>query len=669
MAISTVPEDFADLADFLSDYVAECDEHLTAAGRVLLDIEAAPERVERGQLEGLFRNFHTVKGLSGMVGLREAERLAHSLESYLGAIRKRQVAFSPAGIDLLIEGVRMLERIIAARRDDVAPPEVEALIDQVVTLLPKDTAPATAAPLLSEPTISKPAGIAEDRQAKIDRARQRGLEIWRVTFIPTPALAERGISVNTVREQLQGAGELLYAEPIIAPGREISFDFFVASRDEDFRSAVNLDGLTVVSYAPTIQPGSESIPGSIRPVRALSSESQVRVDLGRLDDLMRTVGELVITRARLDNSLERVSPALRVGDRRELQETSLTLERQLRTLREGVMRVRLVPVRDAFARMQFVVRDLARETGKDVGLELIGETTEIDKFVVERLADPLLHLVRNAVSHGIELPAERIAVGKPPRGRLSLRAATAGGAVLIEVEDDGRGIDPELIFSRARELGLVPTGMPVDAAGVLEVISAPGFSTRETADRASGRGVGMDVVRRAVEELGGDLALDNRLGRGARFTARLPLTLAIADALIIAVGGQTFAVPQVVVREVVHVEVGAATALENNELLRHREGVLPLLRLTDLFGMPRPKNAFSALIVGDGGQAFAVAADRVLGLREIVVRPLADPLVQAPGLAGATELGDGRAVLILDTAGLARAACTRPRPSAAIPGD
>jgi two-component system chemotaxis sensor kinase CheA len=361
----------------------------------------------------------------------------------------------------------------------------------------------------------------------------------------------------------------------------------------------------------------------------------------------------------MDNGLGRIAGAIPGREWRELEETSRAMERHLRDLREGVMRVRLVPVRDVFARMRFVARDIAREAGREVDLVLTGEATEVDKFVVERLADPLLHLVRNAVSHGLEPPAERVAAGKPARGRIDLRAAAAGGAIVVEVEDDGRGVDPDEVFARARAIGLVPPDTPTDPAAVLDLLCTPGFSTRETADRASGRGVGMDVVRRAVEDLGGELVLHTRPGRGTRFTAHLPLTLAIADALIVVVGGLTYAIPQTAVREIVQVEPGTAVTLENNELLRHRGGVVPLVRLSDLFGTARPAGAFPALVVGDGGQAVALAADRVIGLREVVVYPLADPLVQVPGLSGATELGDGRPVLILDTAGLVRHARTR----------
>jgi two-component system chemotaxis sensor kinase CheA len=318
------------------------------------------------------------------------------------------------------------------------------------------------------------------------------------------------------------------------------------------------------------------------------------------------------------------------------------------------MRVRMTQVRDLFARMRLVIRDLTREAGKEVDLTLTGEETEVDKFVIERMADPLLHLVRNAVSHGLETTAERHAAGKSARGRISLSAATAGGMILLEIEDDGRGVRAEEVFARAREAGLVAQDAATDPAAVLDLLCSPGFSTRGEADLASGRGVGMDVARRAVEGLGGTLSLSTRSGAGSRFTARLPLTLAIADVFTVAIGGQIFAIPQIAVREVIPVEREATTVFENNELVRFQGGAIPLLRLGDVFGSPRPTGDFVALVTGEGTAAVALAVDRAIGLREVVVRALADPLVQAPGIGGATELGDGRPILILDPVGLAR---------------
>jgi two-component system chemotaxis sensor kinase CheA len=653
-----------DTAALFPEYVAECEEHLTSAGQTLLDLESAPGKFDREQLDGLFRNFHTVKGLSGMVGLQEAERLAHNLENYLGAIRKGIIPLSDEGVAVLVEGVRSLERVIAARAGGEAIPDVGPLVVRITALLPdQETGSPPTSPIVPDlgPNPSDPP---PDPFARANAAVRNGNRVWRVRFEPSPVLTERGVTVNAVRERLREAGEIIHAQPIVTPGR-VAFAFLVLSERVDFAASFQEGGLTVEQYRPSLRNEVEAapfVPG--QRANSMTPTNLVRVDLSRLDELMRTIGELVITRARLDNGLGRIATSLPAFEWRDLRETSLSLERQLRDLREGVMRVRLVPIRNVFGRMRFVVRDLTREMGKEVDLVLTGEETEVDKFVVERLADPLLHLIRNAVSHGLESPTERMASGKSRRGRIDLRAAAAGGAIAIEVEDDGWGIDIEQAFARARSAGLVAPDAVADPVGLLELICSPGFSTRESTDRASGRGVGMDVVARAVEDLGGTLALSTQVGRGTRFTVRLPLTLVIADALIVTVAGQTYAVPQTAVREVVEIALGATTTLENNELISHRGGVLPLLRLTDVFGTKRPTGAYTALIIGEGMATFALATDRVIGLREVVIRPLADPLVQVPGIAGATELGDGRAVLILDAVGLARYSRSRRRPNA-----
>jgi two-component system chemotaxis sensor kinase CheA len=390
---------------------------------------------------------------------------------------------------------------------------------------------------------------------------------------------------------------------------------------------------------------------------ALAPSNVVRVDLARLDDLMRMIGELVISRSHLDDNLKRVEDSLPSAEWQALQENNLAFERQLRYLREGVMRVRMVPIGEVFERMHFVVRDLAREYQKRVRIELDGQRTEIDKLLVERLMDPLLHLVRNAISHGLEPESERVAQGKPPEGVIALRASTSGETVVIEVEDDGRGIDSEHVARRAREKRLIAADAIDDPSRLLDIICEPAFSTREEADRASGRGVGMNVVRNTVVDLGGSLALDTRAGRGTRFTIQLPLTLAITDALIVDAGGQRYAVPQSSVREVIEIDPASVTALENNEVVRYRGGVLPLLRLARLFGLKeRSGRALYALVAVGGQNPVAIVVDRLSGQREVVVRTFTDPLIRIAGIAGATELGDGRVVLILDLPALARAA-------------
>jgi two-component system chemotaxis sensor kinase CheA len=386
----------------------------------------------------------------------------------------------------------------------------------------------------------------------------------------------------------------------------------------------------------------------------LAPSHYVRVDLSRLDDLMRMIGDLVISRARLADTLTRVEKFVPATEWRVVQDNTLMIERQLRDLREGVMRVRLVAVGEIFRRMPFVVRDLERDTGKAVDLAIHGQDTEIDKFVIERMLDPVLHLVRNAVSHGVETPAERIAAGKPERATITLSAASVGDLVILEVADDGRGIDVDFVRARARAAGLVVPDGELDGDALLEILCAPGFSTRAAADRTSGRGVGMAVVQTTVQELGGRLSLDQTPGQGTHFVIELPLTLAISDAIIARVGTETFAVAQSAIREVMEVDPAAIDAIENHEMVAYRDGVLPIVRLAAVFGLTaRPGRALHVFVVGHGLSAVGLAVDRIVGQREIVVRPLADSLVKVEGVVGATDLGDGRAVLILDAQRLA----------------
>ncbi len=359
-----------DLSDLFADYLVECDEHLTGIKHLLLSLEANHGVVGREHLDGLFRHFHTIKGLSGIAGVREAEQLAHHLEEYLGAVRKGVAALSGAGVSVLADGVKTLEAVIGARRDHLPAPGVAPLIERVVVLLATHAEPEPSS------SASHPSGEARRRTGpppeklvSIRAALGAGARAWSVTFVPTPALAERGTNVGTVRERLKVFGEIAHAEPGPVPGGGITFTFLVLSRDVDFVTGVAADGVTVVPYEP---PASQSFIEPAPETASLAPRNVVRVDLARLDELMQTVGELVITRARLDTALERVAAGLPAADRRELHETSLAVERQLRDLREGVMRVRLVPVRDVFARMRFVVRDLARESGQDVELVLAG---------------------------------------------------------------------------------------------------------------------------------------------------------------------------------------------------------------------------------------------------------------------------------------------------------
>lgn len=620
---------------FLDDYYAECDEHLVSIRRSLVTLEDEVDAgvVDRAVLDNLFRSFHTLKGISGMVGLAAAEQLAHHLESQLRELREGTTILSSSGFETLTAGVSLLENVINARRSDQPIPA----IDEIVERLQSVSSSPLSAPLKSEP-----------READAPAAR------WQVEFTPTAELAERGVNVNSVRSRLQAIGELLHAKPIVKGAGEIAFQFVLVTNTAPAELKVlEADGLV---FEP-LQEEKKTREASLVPT--IAPASVVRVDLDRLDELMRIIGELVISRTRLEDQVTDLKRTAPPAVWRSLQETSSTMARQLRDLRESVMRVRMVQIGEIFERMTFVVRDLARENGKKIIVQLSGGDTEIDKFLVERMMDPFMHLVRNAVSHGFETVAEREAQGKRSEGVLSLSATAAGDHIVIEIADDGRGIDRRLVSGRAKARGLHTENTELDDRALLELICTPGFSTRDEADRESGRGVGMDVVKKAIEELGGSISLATKIGEGTTFTIELPLTLAIAEALIVSVNGQRFAVPQSAVREVLEVETASTKVLENNEIIPYRGKILPLLRLARVFEMNHERgDRFHVLVIGEEASAVGLAVDRILGQREIVVRAIKDPIAQSRGIAGATELGDQRVVLILDIGALRQLAVT-----------
>lgn len=651
-------------AEFLDDFFAECDEHLTIIRRNLLAIEAftGQERIPQPVLDELFRSFHSLKGLAGMVGAQALEQVTHEVENYLRLLRLGLARLTHAGLDALVAATGASEQAIVAFKDQAPAIDVGAVVEHLSALGTEAATPDRIEPRPSDRTVA--VSLTPDERVQIEAASAEQIPLWVFHFHPSAALAERGINVTIIRERLQGLGTIVRAAPTVLPGGSITFEFVVAtSAAEDQFVGWHDDGLEHQPYLaePASDDQAPAIATSVAeapPLQAVTPTNIVRVDLTRLDELMQLIGELVITRSRLDNRLLRLEQAVTVQEWRELLDVNRLLERQLRTLRSAVTRTRMVPIGDVFARMQFAIRDLARDGGQHVRLDLSGHETAIDKFVVDRITDPLLHLVRNAISHGLEPPAERLAAGKPAEGTIALRASTTGDEVAIEIEDDGRGVDATAVAARARRLGLLDATTRPDEEQLLDILCAPGFSTRDTADRASGRGVGMAVVQKTVQQLGGRLRLQTRPGQGSRFTIHLPLTLLIVDALIVDVGCQRFAMPLSAVSELIDVQELTPVAFENNLLVNIRGKILSLIHLAQRFGSREPGLQRYAMVVGDERSMAGLVIDRLIGKHEIVVRPLADPLVDVDGFSGATELGDGRAVLILDASALVRGPAT-----------
>ncbi len=647
--------------ELLDDFYAECDEQLTTIRTHLAQLAggAAGPEVTAAALEAVFRSLHSFKGNAAIVGLAGAEGLAHAAETLLRRLTRREIQLDARLLHLLEQVAHRLENIVTAFREQQPLPPVEDLRGPLKAHELPSSAPVEPAgtdPLLEPNTAPGPALDAGASATPEGRSAT-------AVFHPSPDLDQRGINVNTVRERLGQFGTIASATPAVLPGGKVSFRFAVVLSPEvgelpDWTD----DGISWLETAGHPDHPAAGADGGTGAAPAAGGAHIVRVDLSRLDDLMRIAGEMVILRSRLQERLARVT-----GDTAGLQEVNHGLSRALRDLRTGIMRVRLVPVREIFSRIPFVVRDLTRDTDKKVRLVLEGQDTEVDKYIVERLREPLLHLVRNAISHGIESSGQRLAAGKPANATLRLRASTLGDAVQIQITDDGRGIDVERVAQRAREAGLaVPE--PLDHANLLRLICTPGFSTRQAADRASGRGVGMAVVETALRELGGTVSLDSGLGEFTEFTLRLPLSLAIADTFIAQVGDHLCAIPQGQTQEVIQVDSAEIRTLNEAEVVPHRGALLPVLHLRRLFELESVPRPFTVLVVvtTDSG-LLGLAVDRMVGQREVVVRPFRDALLRVPGFSGATELGDGRPVLILDPLTVRQAAAPAGARRAARP--
>jgi two-component system chemotaxis sensor kinase CheA len=519
-------------------------------------------------------------------------------------------------------------------------------------------------PTAPESSGKQPTSSDVSLSAAIEEAKAHGLLLWRFTFSPTKELDAQNINIVSVRAQLLEIGQILEATSNVKD-KTLVFTFLVATNETPSDlSKWETPGITVERAE---QESSETLASTAAgPTEDadhnpfLAPSHIVRVDLKRLDDLMRITGEMVIHRSRLDTQLTRLNQNGARVDLSGVMEVNGGLGRSLKELREAIMRVRLIPVAEISARMPFVVRDLARQSQKKVRLKLTGQETAIDKYLIERLKDPLLHLVRNAFSHGVETPEERAAASKPEEAMIELSAATAGDSVIIEVRDDGRGINPNNIIQRAKKLGL---GIPetVNNESLLKILCSSGFSTREDADLTSGRGVGMAVVYATIRELGGTLTMTSEEGRGTQFTIRLPLTLAIVETFIVQAAGQTCAVPQSFVREILQKTEADIQRVNGVEAIPYKDGVLPIVRLADFFQLPRASKArfYLLVIVSDRGSV-GLLVEEVIGQREVVVRTLRDPLIQVRGVSGATELGDGKPVLILDGAALTQGAVRPP---------
>jgi two-component system chemotaxis sensor kinase CheA len=611
-----------------------------------LDAQATSGAADPALLQRIFRAAHSLKGLAGMFGAGAVATLAHALEDLLDALRLGRERVTREVLDLLFDVPGVLESLLS----DEPAEEAAAEISSRLRAMAGPEGPVAMPP----PPYELPADVLEVlTDYEVFRLHEAARQNRHLLGVRCQFSIERlEEELGALRTQIQAVGEMITAAPTpgLTPG-SIAFIVLAAS-DLPAEELMRTLGHPVEEYARTA-PAATALTEARPAIPARTGGGSVRVDIARLDALMNIVGDLGLTRAAIGRLADRLQAEPgQTAFGLELAREVRTLERRLRMLRQGLLEARLVPLHPLFARLTRVVRSLAREAKKEVAFSTSGGETEIDKLMVEQLSDPLVHLLRNAIDHGIEPTDERVRRGKPPEGRVTLEARSDGNRVTLSVRDDGAGVDLEQVRRVAKRRGLIPPGT-VESLGERETLALlflPGFSTRPEATEISGRGVGLDVVKTNLVRLSGVVEVQTRLGLGTVFTLTVPVTLAILPALVVRDGGETLALPVAAV-----VETAALEARERgNPWLQIRGAAFACVEVATRLGFREhpPKTGFFAVVVVVGKRTVALCVDEVVGQQEVVVKPLGRLLGRVGHVAGVAELGGGELGLVLDLASL-----------------
>ncbi len=700
--------------NYLSEFVEEIIENIDTINELLLMLEKNPQSNDE-IVADLFRNFHNIKGGSGIIDYKELNNLTHEAETLLNKARHKDIEIVPELVDLLLfvsDVMSALVQKINLAQSTVAPYDTGELLQQLQksitgeeTALPQSVyidVEESNAPIHIDSTIvdTSKTNIREAlAELEKDASQKDKIELTfnsliairdfsqEHSFAELAEYAQR--TANLVEQAIKSDLDFSLMLDLLRQEVEIIFDLSAKTIDEAQAAA------PIVETAPTAppppqpttlptpapaqeKPAENPIVQAEKPVAKTPEKpappqekpaaqnaqaeakgsSTIRVDHEKLDALMNLIGELIINRNRysliarhLEESKEEINIS-QIGQ--ALSENTYALAHISNELQDTIMKVRMVPVSSVFARFPRLVRDLSRKSGKEVELVMEGEETELDKSVVEVIGDPLVHLIRNSVDHGIESAEERLAAGKSEKGKVTLRAYHKGNSVFIEIEDDGKGIDPEKMREVAVKKGVITSdeAKALSDSEAVDLIFAPGFSSAAQITDISGRGVGMDVVKTNIKNLKGTVSTTTEIGKGTRFTLSLPLTLAIIDALTVNVSGQIFAIPLDAVSETTKIETKRLADIMGKKAVTLRGEVLGLMALSDLLNIPRSSEEMpemlSVVILLDGEKRLGLVVDRMLERQEIVIKPLGTHLADIKGISGSTIMGDGSVLLILD---------------------
>ncbi|MEG6585903.1 chemotaxis protein CheA [Dendrosporobacter sp. 1207_IL3150] len=669
-----------DTNQYMGMFLEESREHLQTLNSCLLELENDPESLS--VLDEIFRSAHTIKGMSATMGFTTIAELTHEMENVLDLLRKNQLKATPDIIDTVFKCVDTLEQLVenVASGNDLVL-DIKPLIDKLNLVAKGEVTIQTN----SETTPQVSSIVLSDTEASIIKsAKDTGMQAFEIkvslregcllksarSYMVISALEELGDIIKTVpsTEDLEKEKFAFSFEVLLLTAAEAAkVHQTVLSISEVDKAEVLVCEAPSVNYIETSKVISDTVNienNSVAKVeknataaqassadKKIKSGQSVRVDIDKLDSLLNLVGELVINKTRL----EQIGITHRLAD---LVETIEQMDRVTTDLQSVVMKVRMVPVGQVFNRFPRMVRDLSRDLNKEVNLIIQGEETELDRTVIDEIGDPLVHLLRNSIDHGIEKPNERQAKGKNPIGEIRLIARHEGNNVIIIVEDDGKGINSDVIKNKALQKGLITQAEAdkMDANDAVRLVFLPGFSTAEVVTDVSGRGVGMDAVKNKIESLGGMVDVETKLNEGSKFKIRLPLTLAIIQALLVKVSQEIYAIPLGSIDSTISVTTEDIKTIQNQEVILLRGQIIPIIRLANKLNVPQKGNdsqeELFVVVVHMGEHRAGIIVDNLIGQQEIVIKSLGKLLAGIKVIAGATILGNGQVALILDVGAL-----------------
>ncbi|MFQ5579496.1 MAG: chemotaxis protein CheA [Nitrospiria bacterium] len=654
----------------LREFAQEAEELIEVLHRNLQSIETLTDarQVRPETINAIFRAAHTIKGMAGMAGLSPVSRLSHHLEELLDDVRLGKRSFSEEIREVLTDGTHLLHTMIEyalAGRDE---PESAIFEEHIVSILREKTEKHGPELLGKIDLDLKVLGLMTEYEChRLYETVRLNKTLFKVSA--TFNLESFDTDLSALNEKLQKRGEVIATLPGEDSVDEEKIGFFLLvgcpAETKTLRLRTRARGVHVSTRK--LKPRKKKAPlpsAKLKPDKLPQTDigstvqnlsPTVRVDIEKLDGLLVLAGELVLSKTAINHiSQELLAEAGFAGLSNDLLKASKILEKRINEFHEKLLEVRMVPIGQIFDRLVRMVRRLSRDLGKKVNLLISGEETRMDKSMVENLTGPLLHLISNALDHGMESREERIKAGKPELGTIYLRACQKGNRVVVEVEDDGRGIDTGSIYNKALERGVIDPDKEYCEGDRMNLLFLPGFSTRDQANEVSGRGVGLDVVAKYISRLSGLVSVETVLGQGTLFTLTFPVTLTIIKALIVNVGVETFAVPLNAVSESLMISAREIKTVDMRETLRIREDTLPLVRLSEFFSLKEhhAKDRLYVVVVGSAEKRVGLVVNMIEGQKEIVIKSLGGILKEIKGITGASELGDRQTILVLDVAAL-----------------